>query len=108
MTKKQMILDYVALKDGATYTEIIKFIYELNHPGKKYNWRSNRGYYSCAFWDGGYFSKRGHLITPGKFDEYLTKIDGKYYTVRKGKLCVSEKFLVTEWNGEKCTGPNCC
>ena len=53
MTKKQLILAYVAMKDGATYTEIIKFIYELNHPGRKYNWRSNRGYYACAFWDGG-------------------------------------------------------
>ena len=99
MTKKQLILDYVAMKDGATYTEIIKFIYELNHPGRKYNWKDNRGYYSCAFWDGGYFSKRGHLITPGKFDEYLTKIGGKYYTVRQGKIINSNN---------KCTGPNCC
>ena len=97
MTKKQQIIDYVAIKDGATYTEIIKFVYELNYPGHKYNWKYNRGYYSCAFWKSGY--KNGHLITPGRFDEYLTKIGKKWFAVRRGKIINSNV---------KCEGPNCC
>ena len=92
MTKKQMIIDYVAINDGATYTQIIKFIFEHNHSGQKYNWRSNRGY-----WSGGFGS--GCLMTPGRYDEYLTKIEGKYYAVREGKIVNSNM---------KCEGPNCC
>jgi len=92
MTKKQMIIDYVAINNGATYTEIIKFIFEHNHPSLKYNWRSNRGYWSGGF--GG-----GCLMTPGRYDENLTKIDGKYYAVREGKILNAFK---------ECEGPNCC
>ena len=42
MTKKQMIIDYVAINDGATYTQIIKFIFEHNHPGKGYAVREGK------------------------------------------------------------------
>jgi len=92
MTKKQMVIDYVAINDGATYTQIIKFIFEHNHAGQKYNWRSDRGYWSGAF-------GRGCLMTPGRYDEYLTKIEGKYYAVREGKIINSNN---------ECKGPNCC
>jgi len=98
MTKKQQIIDYVALNDGATYTEIIKFIMKLNFgQDYDYHWQSDRGYYSCAFWKSGY--KTGHLISPGKFDEYLTKIGKKWFAVRQGKIINSQN---------PCTGPNCC
>ena len=98
MTKKQMIIDYVAINDGATYTQIIKFIFEHNHPGKGYNWRSNRGYWSGGF--GG-----GCLMTPGRYDEYLTKIEGKYYAVREGKIV---NYPWSGYSNMKCEGPNCC
>ena len=98
MTKKQQIIDYVAIKDGATYTEIIKFVYELNYPGHKYNWKENRGY-----WSGGF--GRGCLMTPGRYDEYLTKIEGKYYAVREGKIV---NYPWSGYSNMKCEGPNCC
>jgi len=92
MTKKQIIIDYVAMKNGATYTEIIKFAFEHSHPGQRYNWRTNRGYWSGAF-------VGGCLMTPGRYDEYLTKIENKYYTVRSGKIINSNM---------KCEGTTCC
>ena len=98
MTKKQQIIDYVAIKDGATYTEIITFIFELNHPGKRYNWRTNRGY-----WSGGF--GRGCLMTSGRYDEYLTKIEGKYYAVREGKIV---NYPWSGYSNMTCEGPNCC
>ena len=98
MTKKQQIIDYVAINSGATYTEIIKFIMKLNYgPTHSYDWRTDRGYYACAFWKSGY--RNGHLLTPGKFDEYLTKIGKKWFAVRQGKIINSEN---------QCTVPNCC
>jgi len=100
MTKKQQIIDYVAMNDGATYTEIIKFVLKLNYgPKHKYNWKTDRGYYACAFWEGGHWKNRGHLITPGKFDEYLTKIGKKWFAVRQGRIINSKN---------QCTGPDCC
>ena len=98
MTKKQMIIDYVAINDGATYTQIIKFIFEHNHSGQTYNWRSNRGY-----WSGGF--GRGCLMTSGRYDEYLTKIEGKYYAVREGKIV---NYPWSGYSNMTCEGPNCC
>jgi hypothetical protein len=81
MTKKQLIVDYVDRKDGATYTEIIKFIYEHNHGKDTFDPVENRGYYSGAFskmcrhtgYDGRYLLK----------GDGLTKIDKMYYATRR-------------------------
>ena len=81
MTKKQLIVDYVAMNNGATYSEIIKFIYEHNHGKDTFDPVENRGYYSSAFskmcrysgYDGRYLMK----------GDGLKKMpDGKYYAIR--------------------------
>ena len=95
MTKKDLIVDFVALhgKDGARFVDIQKFIFEYNHPNRKYDWWTNRGYYSCAFWDGGHFSKPGHLITgPTR----LVKINNKWYAERNGNVVHDPREVVWE------------
>tara|TARA_R100000734_G_C3306239_1_gene96726 strand:+ start:566 stop:994 length:429 start_codon:yes stop_codon:yes gene_type:complete len=82
-TKKELILEYVETTFGATgarFTDIQKFIYEHNHPGKTYG-RNNRGYYCCALWDGGMFAgRKGHLV---KGDNRLEKMsNGRWKVVR--------------------------
>lgn len=45
MTKKELILEFVESKGTAKATEIQKFIYEQNHPLRRWDPRLNRGYY---------------------------------------------------------------
>ena len=71
MTKKFMILTYVKSKGQASYTDIIKFIFEFNHPGKVYNYKENRGYYSAAF-----SSYNNYLLKGSK--RLIKNIVGKY------------------------------
>jgi len=73
MTKKQLIVDYVDRKDGATYTEIIKFIYEHNHGKDTFDPVENRGYYASSF------SQNSYLLK----GDGLTKIDKLYYASRR-------------------------
>lgn len=82
MTRKQLIVDYVAMNDGASYSEIIKFIYEYNHGKGTFDPVENRGYYSSGF------SKMCRYS--GKDSRYLLQGDGikkmpngKYYAIRK-------------------------
>ena len=73
MTIKSQVLEYVATKRGATYTEIITFVCKLN--GITYDYRKNRGYYSSAF-----SSTANPYFLTGK--DRLSKFwDGKYYAV---------------------------
>jgi len=71
LTKKSMILIYVKSKGEASYTDIIKFIFEFNNPGEIYNHEENRGYYSSAF-----SSYNNYLLTGKK--RLVKKPNGKY------------------------------
>jgi intein/homing endonuclease len=73
LTKKSMILIYVKSKGEARYTDIIKFIFEFNHPGKIYNHKENRGYYSEAFSGPG---DKNYLLRGKK--RLIKKPNGKY------------------------------
>ena len=77
--KKDLILDYVETygKKGARYTDVIKFIYEHNHPKLKYDHVWNRGYYSCAFsgWD-------PYLLTGAN---RLEKVGKRYFAIKGNK-----------------------
>jgi len=86
MTKKQLIVDYVAKQgdNGARYSEIQKFIYEHNHGPNTFDPVENRGYYSCAF-------SQICRYTRGKskYKNYLMHGDGlkklpngRYYAIR--------------------------
>ena len=85
MTKKDLIVDFVALhgKDGARFVDIQKFIYEHNNPGRTYG-RNNRGYYCQGFsgmgWDG---EDRRYLL---KGDTCLVKLGELYFAKRDGKI----------------------
>jgi hypothetical protein len=85
MTKKDLIVDFVALQgeEGARYTEIQKFIYELNNPGKKYSTK-NRGYYSCAFSSWTYSGVDRRYLLKG--DTCLVKLGELYFAKRDGKI----------------------
>ena len=85
MTKKDLIVDFVALqgKDGARFTEIQKFIFEHNNPGKKYS-RKNRGYYCCAFSSWGYDGTDKRYLFKG--DNCLIKLGELYFAKRDGKI----------------------
>jgi hypothetical protein len=73
LTKKFMILSYVKSKGEASYTDIIKFIFEFNNPGETYNYKENRGYYSGAFtgWE-----NKNYLLRGDK--RLIKKPNGKY------------------------------
>ena len=75
--KKHYVLEYVdSLGDkGARYTDIIKYMYELENPGQKYT-SANRGWYSSYFNDGGMNQDRkAGWINPTKShpDNWLIK-----------------------------------
>ena len=86
MTKKDLIVNFVAQqgKEGARYTEIQKFIYEHNHPGKKYNSTKNRGYYSCGFSSWTYHGTDRRYLLKG--DTCLVKLGELYFAKRDGKI----------------------
>ena len=86
MTKKDLIVDFVALqgKDGARFTEIQKFIYEYNHPGMEYDWFSNRGYYCSAFSSWGYDGTDKRYLFKG--ENCLIKLGELYFAKRDGKI----------------------
>ena len=96
MTKKDLIVDFVALhgKDGARFTDIQKFIYEHNNPGRTYG-RNNRGYYSRAFsgygWDG---TDRRYLL---KGDTCLVKLGELYFAKRDGKILHQQEKQEVVW-----------
>jgi hypothetical protein len=78
-TKKQAILAYVDTfgLDGARYTDIIKFAFDLNYGVGLFRPTTNRGYYACAF----SLKDGGHLIRPGIDGNYLVKpVKKRYYT----------------------------
>ncbi len=81
MTKKQLIVDYVAMKGGASYSEIIKYIYEHNHGKDTFDPVENRGYYSSAFSKMcRYSGKDGRYLLQG--DGLKKMPNGRYYAVR--------------------------
>ena len=91
MKKKALILNFVESQGegGARYTDIIKFIFEYNHPGFEYTTR-NRGYYSSGFsqhcrWTG----KDGRYLLNG-YDRLEKMDNGNYRTIRRKKLTANE------------------
>ena len=75
--KKAYVLDFVDScgDEGATYTDIIRYMYELDNPGEKYT-TENRGWYSTYMNDGGVWNqdRKGGWINPTKSDSnYLVK-----------------------------------
>ena len=67
---KTRVIEFVEAKGSASYTEIIKFVYEQNYGQGTYN--KNRGYYSGAFVPG-----KGCFITGGK-EQIIKQPNGKY------------------------------
>lgn len=62
--------------NSARYMDIIEFAYSLKFPGRTFNRKWNRGYYSAAF------TRRGHLVRGGKA-ELRKNPDGSYSVWRK-------------------------
>jgi hypothetical protein len=91
MTKKDLIVDFVALQgeSGARFTEIQKFIYELNNPGIKYNSTRNRGYYCSGFSKWTYDGKDKRYLLTG--DTCLVKLGELYFAKRDGKILHTSK-----------------
>ena len=97
MTKKDLIVDFVALhgKDGARFVDIQKFIFEHNNPGEKYDWWKHRGYYCRAFsgmgWNG---EDRRYLL---KGDTCLVKLGELYFAKRDGKILHQHEKQEVVW-----------
>ena len=82
--KKHYVLEFVKScgDKGASYTDIIRYMYELEHPGEKYT-NENRGFYSIYMNDGGMWNqdRKGGWINPTRShpNEWLVKIDGRWF-----------------------------
>ena len=81
--KAQLIERMVELgNSGITYTEMIKMVLDIVHPGIKYDWRVHRGFYATNFtppaqrWYGGYH-KGGYMVAGGK--EQVFKYNGRWF-----------------------------
>ena len=82
--KKHYVLEFVKScgAEGASYTDIIRYMYELDNPGEKYT-NENRGFYSIYMNDGGMWNqdRKGGWINPTRShpNEWLVKIDGRWF-----------------------------
>ncbi len=81
--KAQLIERMVELGNtGITYTEMIKMVLDIVYPGRKYDWRTDRGFYSTNFtqpgrtWYGGN-TKGGYMIAGGT--EQVFKYNGRWF-----------------------------
>ena len=96
MTTKNKVFDYIESMGGSMhYTEIVRYVYSLNHsPSEPYTQR-NRGYYSGAFniWKPRtrsgetVLTRYGHFVNPN-CDRYLQKhesIRGLWVLINKSK-----------------------
>ena len=98
LTKREQIINFVESKGSATFTEIQRFIVDLNygegtydaakHSDTTWNERTQshstkcnpyRGYYSCAFSD---TYGRPAMLLSGKKSYLVKGADGKYSAVR--------------------------
>ena len=97
MTKKDLIVDFVALhgKDGARFTDIQKFIFEHNNPGKEYDWQRNRGYYCSGFSKWTYDGKDRRYLLKG--DTCLVKLGELYFAKRNGKILHQQEKQEVVW-----------
>jgi hypothetical protein len=96
MTTKNKVFDYIESMGGSMhYTDIVRYVYSLNHsPSEPYTQR-NRGYYSGAFniWKPRTYSNEiittryGHFVNPN-CDRYLQRHDsirGLWVLINKSK-----------------------
>lgn len=118
MTTKNKVFDYIESMGGSMhYTEIVRYVYSLNHsPSEPYT-QSNRGYYSGAFniWSPRrtntsqpIFTRYGHFVNPN-CDRYLQKhesIRGLWVLINKSKtknmkskFKVGDKVIAKDDNG---------
>ena len=97
MTKKDLIVDFVALhgKNGARFVDIQKFIFEHNNPGKKYDWWTNRGYYCSGFSKWTYDGKDKRYLLNG--DTCLVKLGELYFAKRDGKILHQQEKQEVVW-----------
>jgi hypothetical protein len=100
MTKKEKIFRHIEdCGNEMRYTDIIKFAFELSHPLRHFDKRSNRGYYANAFskgWNNTYrFKQRpGHLVdTNGRFGYLEKKSNGLYRVVRPASYVRSNEEI---------------
>jgi len=84
MVKKHYVLEFVKScgDKGASYTDIIRYMYELEHPGETYT-TQNRGWYSGYMNDGGMWnqSRKGGWINPTRShpNEWIENRGGRWY-----------------------------
>ena len=82
--KKHYVLEFVKScgDKGASYTDIIRYMYELEHPGEKYT-TENRGWYSIYMNDGGMWNqnRKGGWINPTRShpNEWIENRGGRWY-----------------------------
>ena len=82
--KKHYVLEFVKScgDKGASYTDIIRHMYELEHPGETYT-TENRGWYSTYMNDGGMWnqSRKGGWINPTRShpNEWIENRGGRWY-----------------------------
>ena len=82
--KKHYVLEFVKScgDKGASYTDIIRHMYELEHPGETYTYE-NRGWYSGYMNDGGMWNqdRKGGWINPTKShpNEWIENRGGRWY-----------------------------
>ena len=82
--KKHYVLEFVKScgDEGASYTDIIRHMYELEHPGETYT-TENRGWYSTYMNDGGMWnqSRKGGWINPTRShpNEWIENRGGRWY-----------------------------
>ena len=86
--KAQLIERMLELgNQGITYTEMIKIVLDIVYPGRKYDWRTDRGFYSTNFsqsggrWIGG--NKGGYMIEGGT--EQVFKYNGRWFALPSKK-----------------------
>lgn len=94
--KQFRVMDLMQERNGLTYTEIIKFAFELS--GKyKFDKRANRGY-----WSGAFQSNSPHRFYGSKVDGWITVLcdkgsDGKYRVNASGLEVLSK--LMDKYKG---------
>ena len=82
--KKHYVLEFVKScgDKGASYTDIIRYMYELEHPGETYT-TENRGYYSIYMNDGGMWNqnRKGGWINPTRShpNQWIENRGGRWY-----------------------------
>jgi hypothetical protein len=74
-TKSALIRHMLDNGNDFTYTEMIKFCFNHKYPNEKYDWRENRGHYSCAFANKGYWTSAANK--PGSYKSFRNYVESR-------------------------------